>query len=184
MLYPLAGGDATCATQPLITVKDIQLHNVTSHGGILPPGVIRCNETHPCTDFVWDNVHIHGWWRILGLGFITEFTSGTVTQSHPVPAFTNLGITQPTLYETMLGALLNIVENAWEQLWSNNSFVPSGPVFEQVPEPEPRRSRWDERPWAPFENFGRWNHMPEDRAPEEEQFSIVIIIQQLAAYFQ
>jgi len=26
--------------------------------------------------------------------------------------------------------------------------------------------------------------MPEDRAPEEEQFSIVIIIQQLAAYFQ
>ena len=85
MLYPLAGGDSTCATQPLITVSNITLRNIVSHGGILPPGIIRCNATNPCTNFVWDNVKIHGWWRILGLGFITENTFGNVTNSHPEP---------------------------------------------------------------------------------------------------
>ena len=95
MLYPLAGGDSTCATQPLINVRNITLRNIVSHGGLLPPGVIRCNETNPCEGFVWDNVKIYGWWRLLGLGFITEYVEGTVTKSHPIPAFTNLASEAP-----------------------------------------------------------------------------------------
>lgn len=147
MLYPLAGGDATCATQPLITVKGITLRNLVSHGGILPPGVIRCNETNVCTDFVWDNVHVHGWWRWLGLGYITEFTEGTVSNSHPVPKFTNLGIIEPTFSESILNAILNIFEGAWEQLFSGNGFAPISNPFEQLP---PRRHRWEEKPWENF----------------------------------
>ena len=179
MLYPLKGGDSTCATQPLITVKDIQLRNITSHGGILPPGVIRCNETHPGTDFVWDNVHIHGWWRILGLGFITEYTSGSVTNSHPVPRFTNLGLVEPTISESILTALLNIFESAWEQLFSGNLFTP---VFNQVETHHHGRHGWEEKPWEALADEAREdkrhgrNRGPEDRQPREDSFSIVIII--------
>ena len=68
MLYPL-GGDADCLTQPLITIADIQIRNLTSHGGFLPPGVMRCNVTNPCRGFVFENVHIHGWWRYFKLIF-------------------------------------------------------------------------------------------------------------------
>jgi polygalacturonase len=91
ILYPLGGGDATCATQPLITVKNIELHNVTTYGSLFPPGIIRCDPTWPCTGFVWDNVHTHSLWKLLGFGFITENTDGTVTHSRPVPHFSNLG---------------------------------------------------------------------------------------------
>jgi hypothetical protein len=71
-------------------MKNITLRNIVSHGGLLPPGVIRCHETNPCEGFVWDNVKLYGWWRLFGLGFITENVKGTVTESHPIPAFTNL----------------------------------------------------------------------------------------------
>jgi hypothetical protein len=166
MIYPLGGGDAECATQPLITMKDIVLRNITSHGGILPPGIIRNNETNPGTGFVWDNVHIHGWWRILGLGFITEYTSGTVTNSHPVPRFTNLGLVEPTISESILTAILNIFETAWEQLFSGDLFTPVFNPSEQLPS---RRHGWQEKPWEAIadearrdERHGR-NHGPEDR---------------------
>jgi hypothetical protein len=39
-----------------ITVRNITLRNIKSTGGLLPPGIIRCNETNPCTGFVFDNV--------------------------------------------------------------------------------------------------------------------------------
>ena len=83
MLYPLGG----CETQPLITIADVTLRNITQYGTWLPPGIIRCNETNPCTGFVFDNVNSSGWWKWLGLNYITEHIVGTVTNSKPDPGF-------------------------------------------------------------------------------------------------
>jgi hypothetical protein len=71
MFYPF--GDE-CETQPLIAMHNITLRDITSHGSLLPPGIIRCNHTNACTGFVWDNVQasgLRGWWDWAGLGFIT-----------------------------------------------------------------------------------------------------------------
>jgi polygalacturonase len=128
MFYPWAGGDDTCATQPLITVSNIQLHNVTTHGGIFPPGIIRGNSTNPMTDIVWDNVHSRGWWKLFGLGFITEFAEGTVINSKPIPAFTNLPASMLEAEEPecpimkMFKSIVNMIEHAWEFLWPTNWF--------------------------------------------------------------
>ena len=83
LLYPL--GD--CPTQPLIKMADITLRNITQTGNYLPPGIIRCNETEPCTGFVFDNVKSTGWWSWFGLGYITQNVIGTVTDSKPEPDF-------------------------------------------------------------------------------------------------
>jgi len=71
-------------------MHNITLDNIRIHDSILPPGVIRCNETNECTGFVWNNVHatgIGGWWKFLGLGFISEHVHGVVTDSSPNPHF-------------------------------------------------------------------------------------------------
>lgn len=49
MLYPLI----PCETQPLIDVHDITVRNVQSYGSILPPGIVRCNETNVCTNMIF-----------------------------------------------------------------------------------------------------------------------------------
>jgi polygalacturonase len=74
MLYPLGG----CRTQPLIDVRNITLRNITSRGGFLPPGIIRCNKTNPCTGINFENVDIRGWWDSLNLSFISEYAYGSV----------------------------------------------------------------------------------------------------------
>ncbi len=52
MLYPL---NPVCPTQPLITVRNITLKNVHSYGGYIV-GIVRCNETNPCTGINFINV--------------------------------------------------------------------------------------------------------------------------------
>jgi len=83
MFYPF--GD--CATIAEVGMFNITLRNVETHGGILWPGVIRCNETMPCTGFVFDNVKHHSWWSMIGWNYFTENVYGTVTDSKPVPDF-------------------------------------------------------------------------------------------------
>ena len=83
MFYPFGG----CETQPLITVANITLRNVQQYHTILPPGIVRGNETHPTTGIVFDNVNASGWWKWLGLGYITESVYGTATNSDPYPKF-------------------------------------------------------------------------------------------------
>lgn len=83
MFYPLGG----CETQPLITVANITLRNVKQYHNILPPGVIRCNETNQCGGFVFDDVTAEGWFNYFGLGYITENIYGEVERSFPAPAF-------------------------------------------------------------------------------------------------
>jgi len=60
---------------------------VKQYNNILPPGVIRCNETNKCHGFEFNNVDATGWWRKLGLGYITENIYGTVSHSRPAPDF-------------------------------------------------------------------------------------------------
>ena len=88
MFYPL--GD--CETQPLISMTNVTLTNIRQYGTILPlPGIVRCNETAPCTGFVFDNVHSTGFWSIFGFNYITENIIGTVTNSKPAPIFSEAG---------------------------------------------------------------------------------------------
>jgi len=87
MLYPLK---KDCETQPLIDMDNIVLRNITSVGGLLPPGIIRCNETNPCTGFEFTDVQIDGWWnsgifRFFRIGYISQFAHGNQTHSHPSP---------------------------------------------------------------------------------------------------
>lgn len=55
--YPLPG--SRCDANPRVTVTGVVLRDVTIHGGILSPGIIKCNETNPCTDFVFENVNVY-----------------------------------------------------------------------------------------------------------------------------
>ena len=87
MTYPIGG----CATQPLIYMANITLSNIKQLGSILPPGIVRCNETAVCEGFVFDNVQSSGWWRLLGINYITENIIGTVTNSKPSPDFGGSG---------------------------------------------------------------------------------------------
>ena len=83
MTYPLGG----CSTQPRIDISNITIRNLNSTGGFLPPGVIRCNETNPCTNLNFENVDIRGWWEEMEWGFITEFAHGNSKNTFPDPQF-------------------------------------------------------------------------------------------------
>jgi len=74
MLYPLT----PCETQPLIDMHDITLSNVRSYDSILPPGIIRCNETNVCKNMIFQNVQAKGWWSLFGLNYITDNIEGVV----------------------------------------------------------------------------------------------------------
>lgn len=135
MLYPLT----PCETQPLIHVANITLRNVQQHGTLLPPGIVRCNETNPCTGFVFDNVDADGWWKWLRLGYITENIYGDVSGSRPMPEFLDGEpsgdlIAKPSLgaYEIIHEALLsNIQVLAFEfhDLVRNNRSIQDMQVF-------------------------------------------------------
>ena len=88
MFYPFG----SCYAQPLIYMANVTLKDIRQHGSILPPGIVRCNETLPCTGIVFENVQATGWWSILGLGYITENIFGTVINSKPTPIFGTNGV--------------------------------------------------------------------------------------------
>lgn len=81
MTYPLQ----PCETQPLIDVKNIMLRNVTSVGGLLSPGIIRCNSTNPCEDINFVDVNVDGWWKDMNWTFISEYAHGSSQRSTPDP---------------------------------------------------------------------------------------------------
>jgi len=63
MLYPIL---KDCETQPLVTVSNIVLRNLTSKNGLLYPGLIRCNASNPCTNIVFEDVQYTGLLKNLG----------------------------------------------------------------------------------------------------------------------
>lgn len=52
--------DSPSAYQPRVPISNVTLRDVFSTGGLLSPGIIRCNATKPCHNFVFDNVHVQG----------------------------------------------------------------------------------------------------------------------------
>mmetsp|Transcript_35005 Transcript_35005/g.25482 ORF Transcript_35005/g.25482 Transcript_35005/m.25482 type:complete len:119 (-) Transcript_35005:237-593(-) len=71
-------------------MDNIVLRNITSTGGFFPPGIIRCNETNPCTGFEFTDVQSDGWWnsgifRFFHIGYISEHAYGTQSHSRPNP---------------------------------------------------------------------------------------------------
>ena len=88
-MYPL---NPKCETQPRVTISDITLKNITSKGGLLPAGIIRCNETNPCKNFHFEDVQLKSlFWDTLQQGFITEFVEGRAINVHPDPGFKPAG---------------------------------------------------------------------------------------------
>ena len=83
MLYPLL---PHCETQPRITVRNITLRNIHSRGGYLV-GIVRCNESNPCTEINFENVKHDGLFSEFKYGFITENVYGSVIDSYPTPIF-------------------------------------------------------------------------------------------------
>lgn len=109
MLYPII---KECHTQPRITIKNVTLRNIYSTEGILPPGIIRCNETNPCTDFNFENVYVTGWFTLADYGYITENVVGTSWNAFPNPGFAasieelpKLAAEQPNWGEKLVTAL-------------------------------------------------------------------------------
>ena len=85
MTYPIS---EFCQTNPRVTMKDITLRNVTSTGALLPAGVILCNETNPCKNFLFEDVNMRSTlWDTLGIGYINHFSEGQATRSFPDPRF-------------------------------------------------------------------------------------------------
>lgn len=78
-LYPLG----KCETQPRVPMRNVTLSNVRIRNGLLSPGIIRCNETNPCTGFVFDNVRGDGW--MSSTPFICENIQGIAVDSSPAP---------------------------------------------------------------------------------------------------
>mmetsp|Transcript_71846 Transcript_71846/g.203490 ORF Transcript_71846/g.203490 Transcript_71846/m.203490 type:complete len:503 (-) Transcript_71846:429-1937(-) len=76
-------------TQPLITISDIFLRNITSTGGFLPhAGILRCNASNPCTNIVIEDVSVESRYSNDGLqlDYVCESMQGTVTKaSYPLP---------------------------------------------------------------------------------------------------
>ena len=121
MIYPL---NKDCPTQPLIDISNITLKNVTSKGGILPAGIIRCNKTNPCTNFTFDNVDIRSeFWDTLGYGFITEYTEGVSINSFPDPGFKPVGhykdiplsIMEDYTFDVVSEMTKLVIKNFWYQ---------------------------------------------------------------------
>lgn len=83
MTYPFD----KCDTQALIDIRNITLKNVESTGGLLPPGVIRCNATNPCKDINLIDVKMNGWWKDMNWTFISEYADGKVENVYPDPGF-------------------------------------------------------------------------------------------------
>ena len=83
MFYPLL----PCETNNLVGIKDVTLNNIQVHDSLLPPGIIRCNSTLPCTGFVFQNVKASGWWNKLHLNYFTENVHGEIVNSTPAPKF-------------------------------------------------------------------------------------------------
>ena len=83
-LYPLPG--EKCPTDPLVTMDSIVLRNVSIYGGVFSPGVLLCNATNPCTNFLFENVNVFNRSHFPVVeGFYCENVSGFSKNSNLFP---------------------------------------------------------------------------------------------------
>jgi len=122
MIYPLE----PCQTNPLITMEEITLRNITGHGSLLFAGIIRCNSTNPCKNFVFDDVQMKSpLWDLLGIGYISEFIEGEESRDYPDPDFKPEGYyTKPANIERQVKkhqSRFNPFEIAWNVITAPQS---------------------------------------------------------------
>lgn len=80
---PDGGGDGIWPPpQPLVNITNIILQNVTSDGGWLNAGVLRCAASNPCRGIIFENVTVRGWASSF---YICENVQGQVVNSTPKP---------------------------------------------------------------------------------------------------
>ena len=83
--FPL--GNTTCPTQPRVPITRLALRNVTVSGGVLSPGLLRCDPAGPCTEWDWESVRVTNSsdWP-MGDAFLCQAVSGRVAgDNSPVP---------------------------------------------------------------------------------------------------
>eukprot|EP00455_Lapot_gusevi_P002948 TRINITY_DN1121_c0_g1_i1.p1 TRINITY_DN1121_c0_g1~~TRINITY_DN1121_c0_g1_i1.p1 ORF type:complete len:447 (+),score=79.76 TRINITY_DN1121_c0_g1_i1:43-1383(+) len=82
--YPLF--NSTCPLQPRVPVTNLVLRNVTMVDALLSPGVLRCAEEGPCTNWRFENVHFKSLTNYPnGDGFLCEgIHNATWADSYPM----------------------------------------------------------------------------------------------------
>lgn len=80
MFYPFV---RECPTQPRVTIRNVTLRNIEVRDGLLSPGILRCDERNPCTNFKFENVVAKG--GLSGLPYICENIKGSYIGSSPKP---------------------------------------------------------------------------------------------------
>ena len=110
MLYPLI---EECDTEPKVTIRNITLRNVNIHGGVFPPGIIRCNSTNPCTGFHFENVRVSNWYLHPEVNFITENVQGVAINTIPDPGFNSASVDLSNL-ETVKDEIIQRINNPYE----------------------------------------------------------------------
>jgi polygalacturonase len=82
--FPLPG--TVCNTDPLVTMHSITLRNVSIYGGVFSPGVLLCNSTNPCTNFLFDRVNVYdrSYFPVIE-GFYCDNVQGTAINSNLSP---------------------------------------------------------------------------------------------------
>jgi hypothetical protein len=82
--YPLPGTE--CIANPLVTVENITLRNVNIYGGLLSPGILLCNQTNPCNNFVFDHVNVYNASQFpIEQGYLCENVNGYAIESNLLP---------------------------------------------------------------------------------------------------
>lgn len=119
-LYPYI---KTCPTQPLITLKNIELKNIMAEN-TLPlfqsPGVILCNQTNPCQKFFFENVT-----NSIFTGDINDIINN-------LPFFSSLKDKQYKKIETLIEDIQNTVPSFSPTISPLNPIIPSN-TFPPLP---------------------------------------------------
>ena len=68
---------------PLVDLHNITIKDLNATGGLLPAGIVRCNESNPCTDINFQDVNMTAWWDDMEWSFITEYVSGSIVNTTP-----------------------------------------------------------------------------------------------------
>ena len=98
--YPLF--NTTCNTQPRVPITNLVLRNITMHGALFSPGVMRCNETNPCTGWLFENINITSATNFPTSQFICSAivnSSSINTSPSTTDCFESFQISSPTAFE-------------------------------------------------------------------------------------
>jgi len=94
--YPIVD---KCPTQPRVPIVNMNLINITLTGGVTMPGVIICNATRPCSNFLMENVQNTGIFLVQDSYDCQNVENFTVINSSPAPQCITTTNSGESLYE-------------------------------------------------------------------------------------